>query len=487
VNRHEYERLIQTCDEVLLHHLGQPEIIAVPMLHVMNGHPNSTAKYRFAFSDRTIVQKLGVWFYQRAHLLYKLAQSLAADKHWYCHLHQADIVFISHYVSAANGEADFYYGRLPQFLAEKGLLTCSGLVDHTPGSKKGFGTAKSALFPKTLSFADEWRILKQRLYARRTLLRSKHQAADPAARKIIGEAAIAALSPEAAAALRIGSCVQRMLQHTGARHLVLTWEGWSWERLAVSMARDKHIQSIGYQHTILFESSHSLKRSLGMQYDPDIVCTLGDITAGILRNSGGLQHTKLVTYGSHRFSGTAICPEAVSENSCLVVPEGIEPEALLLFGFAVEIAKKQPSVRFIFRSHPVLPFQALAEKYQELKVLPENCSLSTSPNINEDFKRSQFLLYRGSSVVLYAALHGLRPVYYQRPSELSIDPLFALNTDWRTVVCSEADFASIIEKSQGLNMEQKDRLARETREFCMNYVCAPKQETFYELVSSDIQ
>lgn len=123
----------------------------------------------------------------------------------------------------------------------------------------------------------------------------------------------------------------------------------------------------------------------------------------------------------------------------LVIPEGIPIEYESLFGFALRAAAEFPDHRFIFRCHPVLPFEAIRPS---LPVPPErfpNIEISERASLTADCARSSVALYRGSSAVLYAVLHGLKPFYLHDGRVPNADPLFAL-TQWRQTVTSLDEF-----------------------------------------------
>ena len=63
--------------------------------------------------------------------------------------------------------------------------------------------------------------------------------------------------------------------------------------------------------------------------------------------------------------------------------------------------------------------------------------------MEEDIKNSNYVLYRGSSVVIQAVLSGLKPIYFMEDNELSMDPLFLCQESERIVSNSE-DFCEKI-------------------------------------------
>lgn len=123
----------------------------------------------------------------------------------------------------------------------------------------------------------------------------------------------------------------------------------------------------------------------------------------------------------------------------LVVPEsGIMRESKLLFQFAMRSARALPDHRFIFRCHPIMPFRRLRPHLQGAPEECPNIEVSETASFTDDCSRSSVVLYRASSSVLYAVLHGLKPIYLHDERHQHGDPLFEL-TSWRERVTSEAE------------------------------------------------
>ena len=222
---------------------------------------------------------------------------------------------------------------------------------------------------------------------------------------------------------------------------------------------------------------------MGHAYDPDCIVTLGEITKEIFRDSGEIKQTSFDSFGSHRLQlsgGNTF--NRLSNTVCLVTPEGIESECILLFDFAIALAVSMPEIQFIFRSHPVLPFALLAEKYHRFLVLPSNCIVSDLVSINEDFDRCNYVLYRGSSVAMYAVLNGLKPVYYSLQDEISIDSLYLLG-NWRTAVQTKQDFSTLIKANKKMPETEKEKQYQEAIGFCRRYLTKPNEPIFFNTLS----
>ena len=79
---------------------------------------------------------------------------------------------------------------------------------------------------------------------------------------------------------------------------------------------------------------------------------------------------------------------------------------------------------FIFRTHPVLNIFSELKKYK----INKNIIFSKEKDIKNDFKKSDIILYSGSSVCVQAIKYGLVPVNYQNKIyNFSLDPLYKIN------------------------------------------------------------
>ena len=96
-----------------------------------------------------------------------------------------------------------------------------------------------------------------------------------------------------------------------------------------------------------------------------------------------------------------------------------------------------------------------------------NIRLSEGRSIEEDFARSSALLYRGSSTVLYAVLHGLLPVYVDVDGTRNRDPLFALE-GWRERCENPEELAELLARYEGAPPEQLEA----ARDVAVRYVQA---------------
>lgn len=357
---------------------------------------------------------------------------------------------------------DFYFGDLPRRLHSRGidvLLLCgnAGARSWHAFSRTYASVASPARVPE-LALVPWWAplgIAWAQIAAARDLRRAAHHEHDPLQREILAAAARAALRGQTAI-----NALYYALGAAGARRwrpsMVLTLlEGHAWERCfwrGVKTA-DPSCRTVGYQHTVLHPYNFAVLKPepdpiAGLV--PEMVLCLGERSR---RQMGAWeqQGAQVLRFGSFRRSSQAAsAPADRDRRTVLVTPEGREEEVARLFTFAVECARLLPDHRFVLRAHPDLPMR---EALRIVAVPPlDNLILSAGGPIEDDFERAAWILYRGSSAVLYGILAGLRPVYADLDT-LVIDPLADL-TGWRRSCRTAAEFAEIVRTREALDTRE---------------------------------
>lgn len=486
----EYLALTSACDALLCAAPLTPERLAVSWLHVLSEHPNNLLRYKGVFDQpgKLAVAKRSLWHSVGiAELLARSLWNPETDPAAYSVRFpaQLDILFVSHLVSAqADPEsADFYYGRLPEELASRGLSSLVALQNHVPNEgqilkerlNRG-GVTSRIVLPRWSTLSQESGMYRRVRVVASTLRQDAETAQTDFQRAVGLEAARHAITRSTVASLRLYDAVKRLCVRFRPRAVIVTWEGHAWERLAFHAARTvvPNVLCIGYQHTILFPRTHALKRSLGKSYDPDVILTVGEVNRDVLRMSHGLRGIPIVIYGSHRRAAVVVQRRGGDEPTrCIVIPEGLESECMALFDFALTAAACLPDLQFVLRTHPVLPFDRLARRHSRLHTLPSNVRVSDQTDISADFSQCAWAIYRGSSAAVHAVLAGVRPVYVEfSGEEMPIDPLHALG-GWRRHVTTAEELGAVVAADRAAASEDRYREWEPARAFCERYVVAP--------------
>ena len=150
-----------------------------------------------------------------------------------------------------------------------------------------------------------------------------------------------------------------------------------------------------------------------------------------------------------------------NQAACLVLPEGIISESILLFEFALECAKIMPNIEFIWRLHPNMSHETLIQKSPAFRKLPSNIILS-SQTLVEDIARSSWALYRGSTAIVQAVMSGLQAVYLHQTGEILIDALYEI-ASLRAQVIEPDDFRVLVSE-----VESEDFVAKleQVQDYC---------------------
>ncbi|MFN0117291.1 MAG: hypothetical protein ACKVQC_03225 [Elusimicrobiota bacterium] len=266
--------------------------------------------------------------------------------------------------------------------------------------------------------------------------------------------------------------------------LVTLFEGQPWEKIIWLGAKSEnsHLMISGYQHTVVMSHAFALLKPIENAWFvsvPDLVMCTGPSTVLSMQDGFNLQKVKFISYGTHRRGkekDALVFPRPQAE-VVLVLPEGILSEAIELFNLSISLAKKNPNLRFIFRCHPVLPFDKvqpfLTQRISDISQI----ELSKTPVIKDDFLRASLLLYRGSSSALYSVLYGLKPICTIHKGEPNIDPMSSLRV-WREYASNESEVLKIIENFKNSNSLELNHNWQEAAQFVDNYFCPVSDESF---------
>ena len=208
--------------------------------------------------------------------------------------------------------------------------------------------------------------------------------------------------------------------------MIITLEGHAFEKIIFNYCKERKIKSIGYFFSVIREYKNSIYYSYLKNYDPDVILTSGHISQKHLKNNLPKKNI-LVLGGNKKFSKNSnlnISKNNKKKIAVLVCPEGLFSETLKLFELINNKNLINDKLNFLFRVHPVLN-KSIDFKN---KLINKNIKFSSQKDIESDFKKSDVILYSGSSVCVQAVMQGIIPIYYRSPScEFSRDPLYEVN------------------------------------------------------------
>jgi len=311
--------------------------------------------------------------------------------------------------------------------------------------------------------------------------------------RVIKRATDEVLSSGAHSSLRMSKEIDALVSKMRPKLIVVTHEGHAWERIFFASARRAFpsVRCIGYQHAAVFRLQHALIRKLTSQYNPDHILTAGSISKCQLENEPDLKGIPISILGSNRYlNRVKINAEReamalgrfnnLTGRVCLVIPEGTPSECQILFDFSFRCAQSYPEIQFVWRMHPILPFESLKSQNGNFNNLPENITISRQI-IEGDIARSRWALYRGSTAIIQAVVAGLRPIYLAIPNELTIDPLYEAGAG-RVIVKSVAEFYQAILLDFDVPKTQLGLEFKKTQKYCENLFTPFNLDNLSELI-----
>lgn len=439
----QYDQLCKTCDNIINNKPNSFERNANSFLHVIREHPiflntykpifyNNNFKFYFFILTQLFKSFIVGFlkFFDAIYRIYFLRDIINRDKTDYQN------IFITHFLNEKflKHKNDFYFHELPKKFVDSQQSSLKLYINFTnlsssDAEKKWFNNDEpSILIPKYLPIYLELKLRFLMFTEAISILKIKSFSSFDMRVKIY--AAVASLFSSSHNNYRLAFIVRRFVKKNTTTSIFTTYEGHPWERLIFGMVRkiNTKINCIGYQHAIIFRKQHSIRRKLSNIFEPNYIMCSGEHGFKELNKINYLPSRRLFILGSNRRNYKKLSRLAVQSkkrDTFLLLPEGDLVECIPMVNFTLNLALKFPKYKFIIRFHPVTKVKKVIKKYpQILQGLP-NIEVSNL-SFEEDLLRSHFAIYRGSTTIIKAVEYGLIPLYYKRPDEISIDPLFEI-------------------------------------------------------------
>jgi len=445
----------------------------MPLLHVLKEHPFVLKRYQPIFNNQHGVSSLKPVnknhffssFRQKITTLVVACQNSLRKK---SPLPKVDVVFVSHLVSDKHLKSgdDFYFSNLPSLLKSRGITSLIVLINHTDKDSDSLlrkidpSEIPRVIVPAKLGCIKEVRMLTGLIRELISMYKDS-TCEEHFKRNSLRFLSRFSNATGALFGLRISSYINEVFNCVQPSAVMTIYEGHAWERLVYDTAAKNNIFRAGYQHSVVTQNSHAMCRSLGVDYDPDVIYTSGSITNKHLSQGLKAGHTRVATLGSNKLSNMKQAPmNKQSLKTCLVIPEGLYDECEILFEFTLQCANKLPDVDFIWRLHPQLSFEkVLSEISLNRQDLPNNIIVSDS-SLDEDIYSSTHAIYRGSTAIVEAVYGGLLPIYLSDGSDMTIDLLYDLDSG-RKIVRDFSEFASAINEQSKKDLESAKHYCEE--------------------------
>jgi hypothetical protein len=476
IDESKYFLLCNKCDELLLQ--NDKRFKYINWLHIIRAHPIFLINYSILFSTNqqylivlilTFLKYIffgGIKFFHGIYRYYLLKECISVSNNSF------DSVFISHLLNKEflNKSDDFYFYDLPKYYQKENKRSLIIYINYIGDNAKNLEnlfldkTISRLVLPRYVSISDELKIRMELIKLALNLLFSNPKS--KIERRIKYKSIVECFSPATFFNMRLSVQLNKIFKRIkGLNYIFTTYEGHAWERISFSLARSifEKIKCIGYQHALVFKFQHAISRSLGLLFEPDyILCSGKDSLKKLSTNS----NSNLINFGTKRIDEASenliINKEHRGNNKTfLILSEGDLIECLPLVDISLILAKKNPHKDFIIRFHPMTSLVKIYKKRPELSKPPKNLFISNL-KLEDDFFRSDFAIYRGSTTIIKAIQYKLIPIYYELENEISIDPLIEYK-EFKPNLRIKDNLDSILTKTNEEN--------NKSREFFKNLSC----------------
>ncbi len=483
-NQEKYKQLCKTCNSILVEFSNNISVSSHPWLNVLNEHPTTLEKYSSLWKERGVIKNLlrkEIVFFI-FYLFFKLIFSIFSFPLYNQKKKsrpKKEVIFLSHLFKQDQIEEkeDFYFGKMPHLLNKFEITSQiifqnhlriptfffkKKIIEKSEGQKTMLDEPSFSIY--LLSLIE---LVKAHLQIKNQI--SKHT--EFFVKRVLKEASIRTFSIDFYKALIFNHQIKKFLTQINPKIIITTLEGHPREKMLFFHARelDRKTLCIGYQHTILFPKQNSIFHYPNTNYMPNMIFTPGKINNEVmLRSFSQDKKIQIVNVGSHRIykHKKSKEPKRLNKN-CLILPDGNLEDLKKFSQFISQINDKD--LNFIIRLHPAFSLLELQKKYKLFLNCPRNISFSEEKDINEDFKKSSWAVYRGSGAIIYAIQNGLRPIYLRPLDEsLSIDPLYKISKG-KKIISTYLDLKNIINLDKGLSISELNRQLEEIKRYNFDF------------------
>jgi hypothetical protein len=469
MNYKQYKLLYKLNDKILLNHKNSISYISNNWLHFIRLNTVYIKSYSQPLNNLStiIVIYFSKIFKYLINSFFKIVHSV-----WRNYIkkeilnieNKYDYIFISHLLNedVINNNQDFYFYNFPEKIESEGKKSLIVYINYVGKINTKFNInpsrTKKVILPIYLGLFSEIGLrFELFLNAFKILFFNSNSLKT----KLV--ASFEYLSPASHFNLRLGKRIEGIIKKTEAKMIFTTFEGHAWERVVYASSRkiNPNIKCVGYQQAIIFNSQHSVIRSLGDFFDPDFILCSGQYSFRKIKNANLVDENKLLLFGSNRTTG--FVNEIQKKNkTILFLPEGDLKEVLLLIDLAYDLAIKNSDYKFILRFHPLTNVKKLINKRSYLNSLPSNIELSKD-SLEEDFNKSFFAIYRGSTSIIKAIEFGLVPIFYNSSNERYNDVLEDIK--FRYELSDNIEFLKITSISEEILKENLISLRSDIKNF----------------------
>jgi hypothetical protein len=452
-------------------------VISLTELHFLNAHPEYIKKIKNFFymnQNNKEKKKINILLYIK-----KLFNFLNYESNFYFnkkHYFEADYILVSHItnLNSLNEKNDFYYDQLPIKLNKENKILLV-YINHANLSISQIKLIVDKFSIPTLVLPRRNFLLEEmKNFLKIFFFTSKIKKNNKKFSNLFSVNSY----PSYLFNLRILQNFNKVLNIFTPKIVICTFEGHAFERLVFFLCNTFHnkIKSVGYQFSILRPIQHALFRPLAEIYNPKYIYCSGNISFEKFTRESRYKKTIFDICGSPKFHKVKKKKINKKLNTVLVTPEGFISECKILFNFSLDCAYKYPFIKFIWRLHPETNIKTIIQELG-LSTFPKNIFFSKD-TLNDDITKSDFILYRGSSVCIHALNNGLVPIYLNYNKQLSINPIYFSRSFY---INNSDELCDLINKFNKKDSKVLNKL-KIIKKICNNYYTIFKINKFQELI-----
>lgn len=400
--------------------------ISNPTLNVIREHIFSLKKFDLIFKKSFFIKGIFIFFANYLYSILKIFFIIFKINKKKNNFSYKKIIFFSHSLhqnyDENNKQNDFYFSHITKEINSENL-DIFYIKHHKSGGEKLYVNDE-------LSPVNEIKIFLNLNSHMFQLIKLFIKAKD-LERKIIFLSIINNFSQEHFKNLRIYHNAIFLLNMIKPKIILTTFEGHSYERLiyAASYNAKNSIKRYAFSHSLIFKHQNAIKLKLPEKFSPNIIFTAGSSGLNFLKKNLEDKDIKIDILGSNRF----VEKKAFKSNKIkqlLFIPEGYVEENDLFLDFANKILSKNKEIKILIRFHPIFLDQSnkIFENNNNDRLI-----LSKNNKIEDDFRICEAFVFRGSTLAVQAARHGLIPIYYNKYSDLNINPFHDFPNGYKSV------------------------------------------------------
>lgn len=408
------KKIIKLNNQILSDWSSHKGIISISWLYIKRLHPHYLRNYDIIKKRKIFVllYSLIIFFLNFIKFSRLIFNSFSYND--YQLSLEKSVLIISHFINKHNYENyDFYYHNFDKYLQNKNKLSKVLLINDQNINAQVIND-NYFILPNTLGFNDLIKILFNQLRLIPVIKKKYLKCNDILEKKILLILLSKIICPSTIFNLIKGFQISEILKKSKIKICICNFEGNAIERVLFHsiFEADPDIIKIGYSHTTDFPFRNSIYLNLNKKLMPNYTFVNSLIVKKEFQKKG---FRNLILTGLLSKENNFKNLPKNTNNNILLIPEGINEELKQFIHFVKTISSSFKNYNFIIRVHPVLKSN-LSSSYKNI--------FFSSNELSQDINNSNYVIFRGSTLVIHCIKYGLIPIYlkFDEPYDFHIFP-----------------------------------------------------------------